>query len=145
LKCVIYLVMRCNTSAQILACIGLIRICTNPLELTNFRESRCSCVVSTKWIKMCDSAVRCFRLLSVELCLVAVSNVGRDEEVRRGGGVGGRSGRRDEPRRHTLSGDHHQQGGALARSMDLEVSVVTLHSEASEQSGVGDDILTWAK
>ena len=65
-------------------------------------------------------------MLIVELYRIAVSNVGRDEEVRRGGGGGGRSGRRDEPRRHTLSGDHHhhQQGGALARSMDLEVSAV---------------------
>jgi hypothetical protein len=70
--------------------------------------------------------VKCCRFLIVEFCLIAVSNVGRDEEVRRGGGGGGRSGRRDEPRRHTLSGDHHhhQQGSALARSMDLEVSIV---------------------
>lgn len=67
-----------------------------------------------------------FPILIVKFCLIAVSNVGRDEEVRRGGGGGGRSGRRDEPRRHTLSGDHHhhQQGSALARSMDLEVSYV---------------------
>ena len=65
-------------------------------------------------------------MVIIELCRLAVSSVGRDEEVRRGGGGGGRCGRRDEPRRHTLSGDHHhhQQGGALARSMDLEVSVI---------------------
>lgn len=76
-------------------------------------------------------------LLIVELSCIAVSNVGRDEEVRRGGG--GRSGRRDEPRRHTLSGDHHhhQQGGALARSMDLEVSVIpALHVQKMVPSHV---------
>ena len=73
-----------------------------------------------------DCSQCCEVLLIAELSRIAVSNVGRDEEVRRGGGGGGRSGRRDEPRRHTLSGDHHhhQQGGALARSMDLEVSVI---------------------
>jgi hypothetical protein len=84
------------------------------------------CQVFAKWIKTAARVARCCWLLIVELYRIAVSNVGRDEEVRRGGGGGGRSGRRDEPRRHTLSGDHHhhQQGGALARSMDLEVSVV---------------------
>lgn len=40
------------------------------------------------------------------------------DELRRG-----RSSRRDDPRRHTLSGDqHHNYQPALTRSMDLEVS-----------------------
>lgn len=40
----------------------------------------------------------------------------REEDGRRGG-----RGRRDDPRRHTLSGDHHHNYPTLARSMDLEV------------------------
>uniref|UniRef100_A0A1B6KQ65 Actin interacting protein 3-like C-terminal domain-containing protein n=1 Tax=Graphocephala atropunctata TaxID=36148 RepID=A0A1B6KQ65_9HEMI len=39
----------------------------------------------------------------------------REEEGRRGG-----RGRRDDPRRHTLSGEHHHNYPTLARSMDLE-------------------------
>lgn len=42
----------------------------------------------------------------------------REEESRRTG-----RGRRDDPRRHTLSGEHHHNYPTLARSMDLEVSV----------------------
>uniref|UniRef100_A0A1B6E1T9 Actin interacting protein 3-like C-terminal domain-containing protein n=2 Tax=Clastoptera arizonana TaxID=38151 RepID=A0A1B6E1T9_9HEMI len=42
-------------------------------------------------------------------------NASREEETRRG------RGRRDDPRRHTLSGEHHHNyPTALARSMDLE-------------------------
>lgn len=45
-------------------------------------------------------------------------NVSAGDELRRG-----RSSRRDDPRRHTLSGDqHHNYQPALTRSMDLEVS-----------------------
>jgi len=40
------------------------------------------------------------------------------DELRRG-----RSSKRDDPRRHTLSGDqHHNYQPSLTRSMDLEVS-----------------------
>ncbi|KAK6621880.1 hypothetical protein RUM44_001687 [Polyplax serrata] len=42
----------------------------------------------------------------------------RDDEVRRLGRPGNR---RDDPRRHTLAGGHHQSS-SIARSMDLEMS-----------------------
>lgn len=46
-----------------------------------------------------------------------------DEDVRRS-----RGNRREDPRRHTLSGDHHlslnYQNNAISRSVDLEVSLI---------------------
>lgn len=52
--------------------------------------------------------------------LIFRSNYDSGDELRRGG----RSSRRDDPRRHTLSGgdQHHNYQPALTRSMDLEVS-----------------------
>ncbi|KAK6617353.1 hypothetical protein RUM43_014362 [Polyplax serrata] len=52
---------------------------------------------------------------SIELVFIGSTGI-RDDEVRRLGRPGNR---RDDPRRHTLAGGHHQSS-SIARSMDLE-------------------------
>ena len=49
---------------------------------------------------------------------VAGNTNGRAEDTKRGS----RSARREDPRRHTLLGDHENYSQQLTRSMDLEVT-----------------------
>lgn len=69
---------------------------------------------SPVYLKISTQLRTCYEIVCIHVVVISAG-----DELRRG-----RSSRRDDPRRHTLSGDqHHNYQPALTRSMDLEVSL----------------------